>query len=101
GCGGRQPERARGVSGPEGVRCSSCGTTVTPFRIENGYTVVFDDQRVVGVTVDKQAAQRIAREAARYAALPEESVQHSILTFAPHDLVGIPVRLRPFLGQLG
>src|SRR5690606_25257150 len=49
----------------------------------------------------KQAAQRIAREAARYAALPEGSVQHSILTFAPHDLVGIPVRLRPFLGQLG
>ena len=48
-----------------------------------------------------RAAGAIAREAGRYAAIPEGSVQHSVLTLAPHDLVGIAVRLRPFLGQLG
>jgi formamidase len=55
----------------------------------------------VGVTVAKEAAERIAESATRFAALPEGSVQHSILTYAPHDLVGLAVRLRPFLGQLG
>jgi formamidase len=67
----------------------------------NGYTVVFDDTRQVGVTVPKETAERIAHAADQFAALPESSVQHSILTFAPHDLVGLGVRLRPFLGQLG
>jgi formamidase len=78
-----------------------CGNPVTPFQIVNGYTVVFDAARRVGVTVSAEAAERIAREAAHYAALPDQSVQHSVLTFAPSDLVGLPVRLRPFLGQLG
>jgi acetamidase/formamidase len=33
--------------------------------------------------------------------LPEKSIQNPILTFAPHDLVGLVARLRPFMGQLG
>ena len=33
--------------------------------------------------------------------LPDASIQHPILTFAPSDLVGVATRLRPFLGQLG
>jgi formamidase len=33
--------------------------------------------------------------------MPENSIQNSILTFAPHDLVGLVARLRPFMGQLG
>jgi formamidase len=87
--------------GQQAVRCVKCNTPVTPFQIVNGYTTVFDETRQVGVTVPKEAAEKIAESAARFAALPEGSVQHSILTFAPHDLVGLAVRLRPFLGQLG
>jgi len=87
--------------GQQAVRCVKCNSPVTPFQIVNGYTTVFDDTRRVGVTVGKDAAEKIAGSAARFAALPEGSVQHSILTFAPHDLVGLAVRLRPFLGQLG
>src|SRR5262249_58906659 len=49
----------------------------------------------------KAAAENIAKDAARYAALPEGSVQHPILLFAPSDLVGLSTRLQPFLGQLG
>ncbi|HEX6939550.1 MAG TPA: acetamidase/formamidase family protein, partial [Longimicrobiales bacterium] len=101
GCGELYPETDVEGTGAEAVHCTACGTAVTPFQIQNGYTVVFDDRRLIGVTVDRQAAQRLAREAGRYAALPEESAQHPALTLAPHDLVGIPVRLRPFLGQLG
>lgn len=101
GCGTLHPETKVDGIGQDAIRCIQCGAPVTPFRIEHGYTAVFDDAREVGVTVDKQAAERIARDAGRYAALPERSVQHSVLTFAPHDLVGAAVRLRPFLGQLG
>jgi len=87
--------------GQQAVRCVKCNTPVTPFQIVNGYTVVFDETRQVGVTVVQEAAERIARSANQFAALPESSAQHSILTYAPHDLVGLSARLRPFLGQLG
>ena len=87
--------------GEESVRCASCGADATPFKFTNGYTIAFDQGRRIGVTLPGEAAERIAREAPRYAALPENSVQNPILTFAPHDLVGVATRLRPFMGQLG
>ncbi|WP_405001368.1 acetamidase/formamidase family protein [Geochorda subterranea] len=100
-CGTLYPEtRVEGI-GQQAVRCATCGVPVTPFQIEHGYTVAFDPTRTVGVTLPGPAAERIAHDAARYAALPDGSVQHPILLFAPHDLVGVAVRLRPFLGQLG
>src|SRR4051794_25669397 len=43
----------------------------------------------------------MAHDAARVAQLPDNSAQNPILLFAPHDLVGVATRLRPFLGQLG
>lgn len=101
GCGELYPETALDGIGAEAIRCLSCGESVMPFRMVHGYTAVFDEARSVGVTVDGRAAERIAREAERYVALPENSVQHPVLALAPHDLVGIAVRLRPFLGQIG
>ena len=53
------------------------------------------------MTLPGEQAEALARDAARAAALPEHSVQNPILTFAPHDIVGLATRLRPFLGQLG
>ena len=101
GCGTEFPEtRLEGI-GQEAVRCLSCGADATPFKFTNGYTIAFDHGRRVGVTLSRAAAERIAREAPRYAALPEHSAQNPILTFAPHDLVGLATRLRPFMGQLG
>src|ERR1700738_3656333 len=100
-CGTLYPDTYVEGIGQQAVRCVKCNTPVTPFQIVNGYTVVFDDTRQVGVTVPKETAERIAHSANQFAALPESSAQHSILTFAPHDLVGIAARLRPFLGQLG
>jgi formamidase len=100
-CGTLYPDTYVEGIGQQAVRCVKCNTPVTPFQVVNGYTVVFDETRQVGVTVAREAAERIARSANQYAALPESSVQHSILTYAPHDLVGLTARLRPFLGQLG
>jgi formamidase len=101
GCGTLYPEtRVEGI-GPTAIRCASCGADATPFTFASGYTIGFDEGRQVGVTLDRASAERIAREAARYAALPERSRQNPILVFAPHDLVGLVARVRPFMGQLG
>ncbi len=101
GCGAEWPEtRLEGI-GEGAVRCAGCGADATPFTFTNGYTIAFDDRRRVGVTLPGEPAEALARDAARVAALPEHSVQNPILTFAPHDIVGLATRLRPFLGQLG
>jgi acetamidase/formamidase/molybdopterin converting factor small subunit len=100
-CGTEWPQtRVEGI-GPESIRCANCGADATPFTFTNGYTIAFDPTHTVGVTVHKEAAEAIARDAARNAQLPDNSTQNPILLYAPHDIVGMAARLRPFLGQLG
>ncbi|NUQ65101.1 MAG: acetamidase/formamidase family protein [Pirellulales bacterium] len=100
-CAKESPDTIVEGIGPNAVRCKACGAPVTPFRIEHGYTVLFDEARSVGITVGKSLAEQIAREPGMFAKGPACSKQHSILLFAPHDLVGTVARLRPCLGQLG
>ncbi|MBI4504997.1 MAG: acetamidase/formamidase family protein [Chloroflexi bacterium] len=100
-CGTLYPETRIDGIGQAAVRCARCGADATPFTFTNGYTIAFDPGRELGVTLPGEAAEAIARDAKRYAALPENSVQNPILVFAPHDLVGLVARLRPFMGQLG
>jgi formamidase len=101
GCGTEWPEtRIEGI-GAASIRCANCGEDATPFTFTNGYTIAFDERRRVGVTLPGEQAEALARDAARAAALPEHSIQNPILTFAPHDIVALATRLRPFLGQLG
>ncbi len=100
-CGEMYPEtRIEGI-GPEAIRCKSCGSDITPFVFTNGYTIAFDPDRKVGVTLSQEAAEKAAKDGHFYMSTPENSVQNPIVTFAPHDLVGTVARLRPFLGQLG
>ena len=100
-CGTMYPQtRIEGI-GPTAVRCANCGADATPFTFTNGYTIAFDEQKRVGVTVGRERAEKIAADAKRFAAVPENSIQNPILTFAPHDLVGLASRVRPFMGQLG
>ncbi len=101
GCGTEWPETRVEGTGPESIRCANCGADATPFTFTNGYTIAFDPTHTVGVTVGEQAAQGFAEDAARMAALPDNSRQNPILLFAPHDIVGMATRLRPFMGQLG
>jgi acetamidase/formamidase len=100
-CGTLYPKTVIKGIGPQAVRCANCGAEASPFTFTNGYTIAFDHEAGVGVTLPKEAAEKIAYEAKKYAALPDNSIQNPILIFAPHDLVGIATRLRPFLGQLG
>ena len=53
GCGTEWPRtRIEGI-GPTAVRCDACGADATPFTFANGYTIAFDDERQVGLTVGK------------------------------------------------
>lgn len=94
------PTQIEGI-GQKSIHCVHCGAEASPFEISHGYTIAFDEQRTVGVTVPQPIAERFAHHAGEFAALPENSIQNPILTFAPHDLIGVMARLRPFLGQLG
>lgn len=101
GCQTLYPEtRIEGI-GLDAIRCATCGEDITPFLFTNAYTVAFDSSHTVGVTLNKEAAEKVARDGRRYMATPENSVQNPIVTFAPHDIVGVVARLLPFLGQLG
>lgn len=100
-CGTMYPEtRIEGI-GPESIRCTTCGSDVTPFVFTNGYTMGFDSHHQLGVTLHQEAAEQVARDGHRYMATPAGSCQNPIVTFAPHDIVGAVARVRPFLGQLG
>jgi acetamidase/formamidase len=87
--------------GEDSVRCANCGAAASPFAFTNGYTLAFDEEWGVGVTVGRDRAESFAHDAHRVGAIPEHSIQNPILLFAPHDLVGVATRLRPFMGQLG
>lgn len=100
-CGTVYPKTVIQGIGQEAVRCANCGADATPFKFANGYTIGFDNNRSLGLTLDQELAEKVAHEARTFAAMPEKSIQNSILTFAPHDLVGLVARLRPFMGQLG
>lgn len=100
-CGTLNPDTKIVGVGQDAIRCSNCGENITPFIIPNGYTIAFNDDKSVGVTLNKEAAETIGKDGHYYMATPENSIQNPIVTFAPHDLVGTVARLRPFLGQLG
>ena len=100
-CGTMYPEtRIEGI-GPTAIRCVNCGADVTPFTFTNGYTIAFDANRQLGVTLPQEAAEQIAKDGHQYMCIPDNSKQNPIVTFAPHDIVGAVARMRPFLGQLG
>lgn len=100
-CGTENPPTRVEGTGAEAVRCAVCGAEVSPFRVSNGYTIVFDADRQVAITVGSAVAENLARDAARVMCLPEHSEQNPIVALCPADIPGVVTRLRPFLGNLG
>jgi formamidase len=86
-CGMPSPSTHLEGIGQQAVHCDACGTEMSAFRMTNGYVIVFDRDKQVAVTVTKEIAERIARDAGTFAALPAASEQHSILAFAQADIV--------------
>ena len=87
--------------GHQAVRCSTCGSEVIPFRMVEGYTMVFDGGRQIGVTVTPERARELAKDARAWVGLTEQSTQHPIVALATADLVGVMTRCRISAGNLG
>src|SRR5690625_5004172 len=100
-CGTLNPETVVEGIGQKAIRCKKCRADITPFIFTNAYTMTFNEKKSVGVTLNKEAAEKAAHDAKEYMNTPENSIQHPVVTLAPHDLVGTIARVRPFLGQLG
>lgn len=100
-CGTLYPETILEGIGSTAVRCAKCNEEIAPFQFTNGYTIAFDEDKSIGVTLDKETAEEVAKQAKSAMAIPDISIQNPIVTFAPHDIVGSISRLKPFIGQLG
>lgn len=100
-CGTVNPVTKLEGIGYESVRCQSCNEDISPFKFTNGYTIAFDENKKVGVTLNKEGAYEAAKNARENMCIPDNSIQNPIVNFAPYDIVGNVSRLRPFLGQLG
>jgi len=100
-CGAEWPESIVEGVGEEAIRCAECGANASSFAFEYGYTVAFDDDYEVGLTMDAEAADDLAHRAEEAMALPEHSEQHPILLYEPSEMPGTLGHLRPFLGNVG
>jgi len=100
-CGTMNPETVIKGIGKKAVHCKNCDADITPFAFTHAYSIAFNDKKSVGVTLNKEAAEMVAKDGRKYMNTPENSIQNPIVTFAPHGMPGTIARLRPFLGQLG
>jgi len=100
-CGTEWPDSVVEGTGEESVKCAECGANASSFGFEYGYTVAFDEDRTVGITVGEDGADDLANRAEEAIALPDNSRQHSILRYKPHEMPGTLGRLRPFIGNIG
>lgn len=100
-CGAKNPKTVIKGIGQGAVRCAECDEDVTPFNFTNAYTMAFNEEKSLGITLNKEAAEKIAHKSKDYMCTPENSIQNPVVTFAPHDIVGAVARVIPFLGQLG
>lgn len=100
-CDKENPETYVEGTGEDSVRCKTCGNPVTPFSLTHGYTMVFDENKKVGITVDEKGVDKITKDPKTYMNTPDCSIQNPIVSFGKHDLMGVMARVIPFLGQLG
>ena len=100
-CGTEWPESVVDGTGEDSIRCAECGANASSFGFEFGYTVAFDEDRSVGITVGPEGANDLAERAHEAMALPENSRQHPILLYKPDGIPGTLGRLRPFIGNIG
>ena len=100
-CGEEWPEFEVEGIGQEAIKCRKCGAPVSPFRMVHGYTMILDDAKKFGITVNEKISKEIANAAYEYSELPKNSKQVPILIFGKADIIGLASRVRPFMGQLG
>jgi len=101
-CGTLNPPTELKGTGPDAIRCKICGSPCIPLQMTTGYTVLYDEDRTIAVTVPKKVADEIAKDAYAYSAVPAKGILYPITLLAPSGLpVGIISRVRAMVGNLG
>ena len=101
-CGAINPPTEIKGTGPESVRCKLCGAACIPFKITNGYTVLFDENRSIGVTVPKAVTDEIAKQAYEFSAVPAKGLAYPVTLLSVADMPpGIVARVRAMIGNMG
>lgn len=101
-CGTINPPTELKGTGPEAIRCKLCGTPCITFKVTNGYTVLFDEDRTIGVTVPKAVTDEIAKQAYEYAAVPTKGLSYPVTLLSLADMPpGIIARVRAMIGNIG
>ncbi|OGN96489.1 MAG: acetamidase [Chloroflexi bacterium RBG_13_51_18] len=101
-CGTINPPTELKGTGPEAICCKICGTPCIPYRVTNGYTIIFDEDRSIGVTVPKATTEEIAKQAYEYSAVPRNGLSYPVTLLSLADLPpGIIARVRPMIGNIG
>lgn len=100
-CGVEYPESEIVGIGKGAVKCKKCGSDIATFNMTNGYSIAFNEEKDMGITLIKEMSEKVAKDAKRYMAIPDASIQNPAAILAPSDMSGTISRLRPFLGQCG
>ncbi|MGI6075165.1 MAG: acetamidase/formamidase family protein [Pyramidobacter sp.] len=101
GCGRLFPETVLKGIGKDAVRCRYCGAIATPQSFENGYTVAYDPEASLAVTLPRSSAQDVARRTERGEIYkPPHSRQHLSTILAASDLEDLVIRARPMVGNI-
>ena len=58
-CGTINPPTQLKGTGAEAIRCKICGAPCITFQVTNGYTLLFDENRSIGVTMPKEVTDQI------------------------------------------
>jgi len=78
-CGTERPETRIEGTGPDAIRCAVCGADVAAFKFENGYTIVFDHEKGIGINVSEEIARAIGENPRYYMQTPANSVQNPVV----------------------
>lgn len=101
GCGLINPKTYLDGVGENAIKCAACNTPVKPFHLDNGYTMLFDAERTIGITVPPEMSEEIALQSQQFSAIPAGSCQYSANLLAKGDLAGVLARVRPMVGNIG
>ena len=88
GCGKVNPPTYLKGIGAQAVRCQACDAEAIPFISPHGFTMVFDNEKSVGLTLNRSAADQVASRHAEYSGIKPGARQHSALVLALADLPG-------------
>lgn len=101
-CNIKNPKTYVDEIGENGIKCSKCHSPVMPQTISNGYTILFDHEKKMGLSVNPSIARNIAKdvlEGKEY--LPKGSKQHPSTILAKSDISSVLTRVRPMIGNIG